>query len=256
MLDLCQYLNEEATKTMNTFLYIDESGSINNHNPSQKYFVIAVVRVKGKGSLRDKYNKFIQKYTNRLKELDVDKFDSHGNKIKTGNIIFDKNGSFIELKGCQFDSDMRHNLVQFFKDSKSFEIFYIHLINSKLTDTHCKNKERVFNYSLKLALSYFISKGLLPKEDDYYIRLDNRNIKTDSRMSLDEYINTELHGSGVLMGNVSTEYFDSSKERLIQIADVFSNLYYSHLCTGAYSNDLEVLRENDILKGEFVFPLN
>ena len=240
---------------MNTFLYIDESGSINNHNPSQKYFVIAIIRVKGKGALRDKHNKFVQKYANRLKELDVDKYDSMGNKIKSGNIIFDQNGKFIELKGCQFDSDMRHNLVEFFKDSKSFEIFYIHLVNEKLTDTHCKNKERVFNYSLKLALSYYISKGLLPKDDNYYIRLDNRNIKTDSKMSLDEYLNTELHGSGVLTGHVSTEYYDSSHERLIQIADVFSNLYYSHLCTGAYTEDIKILRENSILKGEFVFPL-
>ena len=51
---------------------VDESGSINNHNENQPYFVVALIHVLGKGSLKRKYIKFVDQNRERLKELDVD----------------------------------------------------------------------------------------------------------------------------------------------------------------------------------------
>ena len=39
--------------------YIDESGSINNHLSHNKYFVIALVRVLNKKSLKRSYKRFV-----------------------------------------------------------------------------------------------------------------------------------------------------------------------------------------------------
>ena len=51
---------------------VDESGSINNHNQNQPYFVIALIHVLGKGSLKRKYDKFVRDNITRLKELDIE----------------------------------------------------------------------------------------------------------------------------------------------------------------------------------------
>ena len=53
--------------------YIDESGSINNHLSHNKYFVIALVRVLNKKSLKRSYKRFVSSNYDRLLELDKDK---------------------------------------------------------------------------------------------------------------------------------------------------------------------------------------
>lgn len=60
--------------------------------------------------------------------------------------------------------------------------------------------------------------------------------------------------SGIASGKFDVSYFDSANNSLIQIADVFANFYYSHLQTGAYTEEFQRLKENGILKFIFEFP--
>ena len=221
---------------------IDESGSINNKNPKQPYFVIALVRVKGKATLKGKYDRFVNQYRNRLKELDIEGEMFSGDKFK-------------ELKGHCLDFEMKHNFVNFFKNTESYEVYYLKYYNSRLSDSFCKNKERAFNYPLKKAISYFMSKELLPLED-CRLNLDNRNLKTDSRMHLDEYMNTDLIGELNYTGNVVVEYFDSKDNKCVQIADVFSNLFYNSLFTNEFDDDINELICLGRIKRIFEFPLH
>lgn len=62
--------------------YIDESGSINNHLSHNKHFVIALVRVLNKKSLKRSYKRFVSSNYDRLLELDKDKYHP-----KTGKLI-------------------------------------------------------------------------------------------------------------------------------------------------------------------------
>ena len=204
---------------------VDESGSINNHNQNQPYFVIALIHVLGKGSLKRKYDKFVRDNITRLKELDID-----------GEMF--SGGTFLEIKGHCFDSEMKIRFLNFFFESKSFEVFYIKYHNNFLTDKFCKNKERAFNYPFKKAMSSFISNKLLPNED-CRINLDNRNLKTDSRMQLDEYLNTELIGDIGYEGTFITEYFNSKDNKCVQIADVFANVFYHNLFTNEFHDELK-----------------
>lgn len=65
----------------------------------------------------------------------------------------------------------------------------------------------------------------------------------------------ELIMNGTCKGPFSVTYFDSANNRLIQIADVYANWFYSHLQTGAYSEELQTQRNAGIVKGIFEFPL-
>lgn len=132
-------------------IYIDESGSINNHIPGNEYFIIALVRVIDKDSIKKSYKRFVSSNFDRLLMLDCDKVKpSTGQVIKEGGKMFFK-GNFRELKGSQFDKEMKQKFVEFFVQKHSFELYYIIIENEKLTDKFCENTSRVFNYTLRLA---------------------------------------------------------------------------------------------------------
>lgn len=234
-------------------IYIDESGSINNHMPNNRYFIIALVRAINKESLKKAYKRFVSSNFDRLLELDQDKLHPRtGKVIKEGGKMF-KDGKFRELKGSQFDREMKQKFIEFFSRKQSYEIYYIKIANEKLTDSFCENTARVFNYSLKLAIEYFINKIFLPNED-CSLQLDERNEKTEAKYFLENYLNTELSMNGTAAGKFDVGYFDSADNCIIQIADVFANLYYSQMQTGGYDDEIQKLKEAGILKFEFEFP--
>ena len=235
-------------------IYIDESGSINNKISSRSpYFVIALVHVTDKDKLQRAYKRFVSSNLSRLKELDQDRTNSRGQVTKEGGKMFDGD-KFKELKGTQFDPDMKRKFLEFFSRKPYFEVFYIRINNARITDQFCENTARCFNYTLRLALNYFIKNGLLPNEE-CVLQLDERNEKTETKFFLENYLNTELTFSGDCVGPFKVSYFDSSANHMIQIADVFSNWYFSHLLSGSYSDEFQKLKEDGIIKFIFDFPL-
>lgn len=232
-------------------LYIDESGSINN-TLKDKPFVISVIHVLDFKKLNTAYKRFISSNIKRLQELDKDFINEKGILRKKGNQMF-QNGKFKELKGSQFDQKMRNSFVEYFSRNKYLEIFYVKINNNLLTDKICENTARAFNYSLKLALSYFIQHKKLP-DQDCLIQLDERNERTEAKFFLETYLNTELCLNNITDSHFTVKYLDSSTNPFVQIADVFANLYYAELKTGTYTDAINVLKEKDILKGIFEFP--
>ncbi len=234
-------------------LYIDESGSINNHTPNNKYFVIALIYPTDKDALKRAYKRFVSSNHADLLALDQDKpHPVTGKIVKQGGKMF-QNGRFHELKGSQFDRAMKQKFVDFFCRKPSFEIYYIKISNQLLTDQFCENTARVFNYTLKLAIEYFIRRAFLPNEN-CSLQLDERNERTETKYFLENYLNTELFMNGTINGTFHVAYFDSSNNALIQIADVFANLLYSHLQTGGYEEELQKLKNAGILKFTYEFP--
>lgn len=136
-------------------IYIDESGSINRNLPAKKDFVIALVHPLDKDRLKTVHKRFVSTNFLRLQELDQ---SADGGKMFL-------NGDFRELKGSQFDPEMKHKFVDFFTRKKHFELFYIHIHNDRLNERYCSNTARAFNYALKLSLQFFIKWGYLPNED-------------------------------------------------------------------------------------------
>jgi len=234
-------------------IYIDESGSINNQSQNHKHFVIAMIRVLDKDGLNKSYKRFVSSNHHALLDLDKEKVDPRTGKIlKPGNKMF-HDGKFQELKGAHFDREMKMKFLEFFSRKPNFEIYYIKINNDRLTDAFCQNTARVFNYTVRLAIEYYIDNGYLPDEN-CHIQLDERNEKTESRCFLRDYLNTELKMSGKIKSTFDVTYFDSSNNKFIQIADVFSNLYFSELLTSKYTSELNDLKKSGILKHIFQFP--
>lgn len=236
-------------------IYIDESGSINNHSPSNEYFVIAMVLVLDKNGLSRAYKRFISSNYQTLQLLDKEKIDNETKKVlKAGNKMF-INGNFKELKGSQFDRELKLKFLEFFSREHYFDVYYIKISNKELTDKFASNTSRVFNYAIKSAIDYFLKNNLLPNEN-CHLQLDERNEKVKSRYFLENYLNTELAYNEDVIGNFTVTYFDSSNNRFVQIADVFANLYYSELQTNQFTEQFAELKEKNILKHIFEFPNN
>lgn len=236
-------------------IYIDESGSINNHLLNNNFFIIALVHATDLESLKRAYKRFISTNHDKLLQLDENKIHPRTGTIvkKRGKMFY--NGSFRELKGSQFDKDMKQAFVEFFSRKPSFELYYIRIANHKLSNHMCESISHIFNYAIRLALEYFFRNHYLPNED-CSLQLDERNERSDSRHFLENYLNTELVMNGTSKGNFFVTYFDSADNDLVQVADVFANLYYSHLQTNGYGEQLKILKDAGILKCIFDFPLS
>ncbi len=230
-------------------LYIDESGSMTiEHAESLPYFVIALVRCDNPVKLKTLYRRFVKKHMAALQAAD-----------KERRMFL--NGRLHELKGSSFTPPLKREFVSYFAREGTLEVYYIVLDNKKIAE-HCvknsknlyANTARAFNYVLKLAMEYFVKSGYLP-DDAYHIQLDERNERPESRFFLEDYLNTEFQMEKVLSNDVTVAYFDSSNNKIVQLADVFANLYYSQLMTDAYTDEIGAMRANGCLKYIFKFPL-
>ena len=237
-------------------IYIDESGSINNHSKNTPYFIIALVHVIDPVGLRKAYKRFVASNYERLQELDNGVIDIKTGVVRKPSGKMFINGKFAELKGAQFDKAMKQKFLEFFLKKHYFDLYIIKIKNDRLTDEFTSNTARVFNYTLRLALSYFINKGYLTKNEECFLQLDERNEKTETKYFLENYLNTELVLGGTTDKPFRVQYFDSVNNKFIQIADVFANLYYSNLITnGGYEQEIERLKEENILKFVFEYPM-
>lgn len=225
-------------------IYMDESGSIHPVTKNlNRFFIIGIIIPENEEKLRRVYKIFVRKNLKTLKALDKQ------------NRMFHQNGKFIELKGSCFDRKMKQEFLNFFCQNNLFKVGYIILDNNKLQKKFIVNKARTFNYLLKLFLSNAVKKGYL-KDKNLFLQIDERNVRTDSKFSLEDYLNQEMVLNQNLIETVKVCYFDSSQNKLIQIADVFSNILYSNIVThGAYNHALRKLMQEGYLLPRFQFPI-
>lgn len=226
-------------------MYMDESGSINPTSKKLKrYFVIGTIISKDEKRLRRVYKLFVRKYMNELKE--TDKY----------NKMFDESGKFIELKGSCLTYELKIKFINFVCKNNLFEVRYIILDNNNIEEKFIVNKARTFNYLLKLFLINSIKHKYI-NDKEIYLNIDERNVKTDSKFSLEDYLNQELVLSMGAIDNVKVHYYDSCQNIFIQIADVFSNLLYSNILTeGKYDNEINKLKREGYILPFFTFPQN
>jgi hypothetical protein len=171
----------------------------------------------------------------------------------TNNRMF-QSERFEELKGSMFTPALKREFVSYFCRENTLEVFYISIKNEAISGGLYDNTARAFNYVLKLALEYYIKNGYLPN-DQYIIQLDERNERTETKHFLQNYLNTELRMGGIVSSDIEVKYFDSSRNKAIQIADVFANLYYSQLLTKAYTKEILHMKDVGCLKRIFQFPI-
>lgn len=225
-------------------LYMDESGSVHPvESELNRFFIVGIVMPENEKKLRKVYKIFVTKNLEKLRQLDLE------------NKMFHKNGKFAELKGSCFDRPMKLEFLHFFCQNHLFKVGYIILDNNKLQTKFIANKARTFNYLLKLFCTNATQrKYILAKQ--LFLQIDERNVRTESKFSLEDYLNQEMVLNLGLMENIKVQYFDSVQNQLIQIADVFSNIMYSNIVThGVYNQELSQLMQEGYILPLFRFPL-
>ena len=230
---------------MKTF-YIDESGSMTKKNLNyykNKYFIICILLPKDKDTLNKVFKRFVSSNLEELKLIDKD------------NKMFYESGNFKELKGNCFNSAMKRKFIEYFCQNDLFELYYIICDNKKVKEHFYNNTSRAFNYVLKIGFEHFTNYKYINR-DDNYLFIDERNTRTYTRATLEEYLNTELVTGDHIQDSFKVEYCQSEAKQLIQMADVFANIYYTNIvANNCYSKELNNMRKQNYIKGEFIFPL-
>ena len=223
--------------------YIDESGSMTtNYSNQNPWFIISIVRVNAPKKLNRLFKYFIKK---NYKEL--------MNCPKAERMF--KNNKFLELKGSALTGKLKQKFVQFFTETPNiFELFIIKVDNKLVDDNFYKNTARAFNYLLKIAFQYYIHNDFIPANSYINLEIDERNQSTESKSSLEDYLDTQLRLDEKLIEDVKVKYFDSANNNLIQIADVFANLEYSQMFNSTFAKEFKIMKEKGILKNIFIFP--
>lgn len=225
------------------YLYCDESGTMTvEHSKIYPYFIIAIIRAKNIQKLKRIHKRFVRRNWEELINAD------------NRGVMF-SGSNFLELKGSAFTPELKRKFVEFFCKNEHFELFYIVVENNKIQPRFYNNTSRAFNYIIRLAIEYYIQNGYI-LDDDILIQLDERNEKTETKHFLENYLQTELGLRNIIKGDCNVKYFDSSNNSIIQIADVFSNLYFSELKTRSYTNEIEKMKQDGYLKHIFEFPLS
>ncbi len=230
---------------MNTF-YIDESGSMTKKHLNyykNKCFIVCIIMPKNKDKLKRVYKRFVSKNLEELRKLD---------KAKK---MFYSSGKFKELKGSCFTAKMKRKFINFFCQNELFEIYYIICDNKKVKKFFYKNTSRAFNYLIKLSFEHFTNYKHIKKSTNYLF-IDERNVRTDTKATLEEYLNIELVTGSHIQNGFFVEYCQSESRELIQIADVFANIYFSNLISdNCFFSELSKIRKEKYIVNEFFFPL-
>ncbi len=223
-------------------LFIDESGSMTcDYVNGDSNFIICLIYTKNKDLLKRSYKYFIKSHYQKLKSSDK------------RNKMF-KDNKFCELKGAAMPISLKKEFVEFLSKEPNFELYYIITDNKYIEEKFYKNTARAFNYLLRIALETLIRKRFLPNKEEIEIQIDERNERTGAKQVLQEYLNMELQLDQKLTEEIHVKYFDSIDNQIIQIADFFANLCYSHLMSNNYTEDIKKLKKSGILKYVFTFP--
>ena len=200
---------------MNVF-YVDESGSMTKKGlkySSNHYFVICMILPIDNKRLKRAYKRFISSNIDKLRKEDI-----HHN-------MFYKDGRFKELKGAFLSINMKKEFINYFCKNNLLSVFYICISNRNVSDYFYANKARAFNYLIRLSVEYNTTNNNI-KKDTNHLYIDERNVSTATIATLGEYLNIELVTAKHIQRTFVVEYCQSESKELIQVADVFSNIYY------------------------------
>lgn len=222
-------------------IYIDESGSINGFSSDKTWFVVCLLCVEDKEQLKRMLKRFIASNLDELK------------KLKKADKMF-KDGKFVELKGSALTPKMKIDFLKYFSRGNLFKAVFIKVDNSRLEPRFCYNIARSFNYLIEKTIHTLLKRKMLPI-GDYHICIDERNVRTESRYTLEDYLNTQLCLDLGYDVNFKIQYFDSCDNSLIQLADVFSNIFYSSVYNCHYDAPLKKLQREGYIPLIFEFPL-
>lgn len=197
---------------MKIHIYLDESGSIHK-NSHTRYFAVGgyFTDINSKDKITSKYKK-INLNVKRLRNFALDKEIKSYNYLDQEKIeIFKIVQNIDSFCGCTivFDKSRMHKSI----------------IESNI----------FFNYAVKLLINDCILPLINYEKDiEFFLNIDNRNLKVGDLKNLEEYLKTEF----ILYNyDFNVKYFDSKFNYGIQLADLIVNTFYNRY------KDINIVRD-------------
>lgn len=195
----------------NLSAFVDESGSVKKGALLQEdFFVIALI------------------FT------DNEKFLNKVFKKKRFQILSEEERTVLsetkEIKGSDISESRKKEIYEALheKCSGNFELGIIVLDLKRADDKLKQVPSRAFNFLIARYLSKFYRPhSKFSTANDIAFFVDERNIATGAKFTLEEYLNTEYNiEDPICGGNISVRYLDSKNRYLIQLADFIANTFY------------------------------
>lgn len=166
-------------------------------------------------------------------------------------IIKEKSGSknMRELHASQMSFNDKEYFFKYLKNL-DFEIFYLVINKNNIHPELFRQKDICFNYMVRLML-----RPLLKKADilNLYVTIDERNVKTTSQKSLEDYLRIELLDYSLYDKQIFVRYEDSRKHKNLQAVDIFANSIYAK-----YNRDKDYFYSLFVekIKSKISFPMD
>lgn len=230
----------------NVTVFVDESGIIAKHlSDKTNCFIITLIFVEDQNI--DYVKKHFRKY-----RLQVAKKKSE---------LLEELTDTKEIKGSSVSESDKHIIYSKLFDTcgDKFELGIILLNNKYTTDKFRSNSSRAFNYLIKRYLQCaFIHSDMYKDLDKLSFIIDERNVASESKFTLQEYLNTELNLIDHFCNEeISVNYYDSKKFILLQMADFISNTCYRKWQKKNEDNGNTDMILKRTLKGKpFMFPMH
>ena len=233
---------QETRETKDISVFIDESGSITKTKVSQnQYFVIALLFTRDSMKIKRQFRKGIASLLKKPKFKHLMERDS---EIKGSEVSENRKKAIYDriIRNCGED----------------FELGIIVMNNDHTTDDFIKNHARTFNYVLQLYLDHcFRHKSKFAKNvHAMNLMIDEQNIATDTRYTLDDYLEQQFTVYHPLCDHFNVEYVDSKQHSMIQLIDFIANTFYRNLekHDEISKETVEMLMEYVIGGDIFLFP--
>lgn len=198
-------------------VFVDESGTIGKCTIKENdFFIITLLFVK------DEDINHIKKVFKKERLKIVNKKDTLKEQLRNNK----------EVKGSELSEVEKRQIYEKLieKCGDKFEIAVIVMNNRKATVKFRSNSSRAFNYLIKTFLEKHFKKRSKFKElSQIHFVIDERNVATESKYTLQEYLNTELNlVESFAEKDIVVHYYDSKNYLLLQLADFISNTFYRY----------------------------
>ncbi len=234
----------ENTEKNDIIVFVDESGTIKKGKLNNcEYFVITLLFIKDEKHL----NKVFRR--SRLKV------------IKNNKELYQTLQNEKEIKGSWLLEEDKESIYKevLEKCKDDFEIAVIILDEMNSKEKFRENSARTFNYLIKNYLNkIFRKKSKFKYLNKFDFIIDERNVATESKATLKEYLNTEINLLQDFCENdIDVHYYDSKKYLMLQLADFISNTFYRYYQkeNEEAKNNVNLLSEKLINNKIFMFPM-
>ena len=186
------------------YLFLDESGNLHK-NSTDRYFVIGGVFTNNYADIKKSYVEINHELKEKL------------------NMDFE-----TELKAAYLNMEEKMDIVIKLQGMKGMYIVGI-IVDKEKIGIEIEKIHLYYNYIIGKLLDYLIKIKLINtrKEQSLFINIDKSSMKIEDINSLEMYLQIHFNIERKFKFNLDVSYWDSSKNYMIQVADIMCNTIWN-----------------------------